>query len=225
MNNYRLHQLIASVCVAIFIMSGALCLLVRNRSVYERTNKEYRETLEEISVESDELDKPLTEFEASLNYNQLADEFTSFFGKDYKLMGYDISKENIDALKQLKVYYRWAWVFVIASLVVGTKSFIVLSKRRLYMPLLYGGGIAAVFTTLFTVIMARAEDGMAGHIRRMVFERDYSFFTGQDVLIKVIPPEFANRLLLVYILIVFILIVAMALIRGIIIYCGRPHRF
>lgn len=225
MNNYKLHQIIASISVTIFILCASLCILVHNRSFYEKTNKEYRETIEEISLQDEEVGIVLTEFESSINYKQIADEFTAFFGNDYKLVGYELSDANIDKLKELKAYYRWAWIFAIASLVVGIRSFIVLSIRRLYMPLVYGGIGAAFMTAIFTFIMANSEDGMAGHIRRMVFERDYSFFSGQDILTKVFPPEFANKLLLAYIGIVFILILVMALIRGIIIYCGRPHRF
>ncbi len=225
MNNYRLHQIIASVSVAIFIMCTALLLLVCNRSVYEKTNKEYRDMISNTEAEYPEGEKPLTEFESSVNYNQIADEFTGFFGNDYKLVGYELSDTNIEKLKDLKAYYRWAWVFSISSLIVGIKSFVYLSKRRLYMPLVYGGIISAFITSILTFIMSVSKDGMMGYVRAMVFDRDYGFFSGKDIFVKIIPPEFANKLLIAYVLIVFILIVVMALIRGIIIYCGRPHKF
>lgn len=225
MNNYRVHQIIASVSVTIFILCTALCILVQNRSIYEKTNKEYRKLMEQTETALKEDDFTVTQFESEVNYNQIADEFSTFFGNDYKLIGYEISHTNVERLKELKSYYRWAWVFAMSSFIVGIRSFIILSKRRLYMPLVYGGMGAAFMTTVFTVIMACSKDGLGGHIRRMVFERDYSFFSGQDVLVKFLPPEFANRLLIAYIVIVLLLILAMLVIRGIIIYCGRPHRF
>lgn len=225
MNNYRLHQIIATVSVAIFILCTSLCILVQNRSIYEKTNNEYRKLTEQTEAVQEEEDFTVTQFESEVNYNQIADEFSAFFGNDYKLIGYEISHTNVERLKELKNYYRWAWVFAMASFIAGIRSFIVLSKRRLYMPLVYGGMGAAFMTTLFTVIMACSENGMGGYIRRMVFERDYSYFSGQDALVKFLPPEFANRLLIAYIVIVLLLILAMLLIRGIIIYCGRPHRF
>lgn len=225
MNNYRVHQIIASVSVTIFILCTALCILVQNRSIYEKTNKEYRKLMEQTETALKEDDFTVTQFESEVNYNQIADEFSTFFGNDYKLIGYEISHTNVERLKELKSYYRWAWVFAMSSFIVGIRSFIVLSKRRLYMPLVYGGMGAAFMTTVFTVIMACSKNGLGGHIRRMVFERDYSFFSGQDALVKFLPPEFANRLFIAYIVIVLLLILAMLVIRGIIIYCGRPHRF
>lgn len=225
MDNYRLHQFIASASVAVFILCVALCILVCNRSVYEKTNKEYRASLNLDSTQWTEYEKPLTEFESYINYTQIADSFTSFFGKSYKLVGYELSKDNVKKLGTLKVYYRWAWVFAVLSVVVAMRSFMILSKRRLYMPLIYGGIGAVALTGILTLIMRLSNSGMAGHIKDMVFLRDYSYFSGNDILLKIIPPGFAGGLMIFYVLTVIGLALFMAFLRWFIIFCGRPHRF
>ncbi len=223
MNRYTVYQIIASFCVAIFIVSTALILTCYNRSIYSRCYENYYNTKQkEAKVEADAM---LSEFEAQLNYEHLADDFIAFFENEYKFSGYDILETNVDRLKELKSMYRLTWILALVSLGIGIRSFVVLSKRRQYMPLIYGGTLAAFLTVLNTFFIVSAKDGILFAFRNMIFKGDYSFFSEGDILLGMLPPDFAKMLLLAYIAIVFILILAMVLVRWFINYCGRPHKF
>ena len=223
MDNYKLHQIIASVCVALFIVTGAVCILCYDRSIYGKCYTNYQALMNSEAIEEEY--GLISEFEAKLNYEGLADDFSSFFNGNYNLTGYELSDANEESLKELKIYYRLAWIVMLISAGFGIKSFIFLSKRRLYMPLIYGGTLAGLLTVVNTLFMIGAKGGILYSIKSMIFREDYSFFSGKDILVGIIPPDFARMLFLAYILIVFLLIALMALIRSIIIFCGRPHRF
>lgn len=223
MNRYTVHQIIASFCVAIFIVSVALILLCENRSIYSKCYEEYYKEQQEQS--EDTAKAMISEFEAKINYEHLADGFTSFFGNDYEFSGYDIAEANVSKLKELKPFYRGAWVLALLSFGFGLRSFMILSKRRQYMPLIYGGTLAAFLTVMNTFFIVSSKDGILFAIRNMIFKGDYSFFAEGDILLGMLPPDFARMLLLAYIVIVFILILVMVLVRWFINYCGRPHKF
>lgn len=229
MENYRLHQIIASISVTIFILSAAVCIMVCNRSVYEKANSAYRNSREISTGTADDIalgqEDNMSEFESELSYKQLADSFTSFFKSDYKLVGYELGDANIEKLNRLKGYYRWAWLFAISSFIIGMRSFGILAKRRLYMPLVYGGAGSIVMTGIFTLIMALSSGGMSFQLKNMIFNEDYSYFSQGDILTSIIPPDYARRLFVFYIFAVMGLAIFMMLIRGIIIFCGRPHKF
>ncbi len=222
MNRYTFYQIIASFCVAIFIVSTALILMCFNRSIYSRCYEDYYNNQTEAKAEMGDM---LSAFEAQLNYEHLADDFTGFFENEYEFSGYDILDTNVARLKELKFIYRLAWVLALVSLGLGIRSFVVLSKRRQYMPLIYGGTLAAFLTVLNTFFVVSAKDGVLFSLRNMIFKGDYSFFFEGDILRGMLPPDFARMLLLAYIAIVFILILAMVLVRWFINYCGRPHKF
>lgn len=218
MDKYKKYQFIASICVAMFIVSFALCILVMNRSVYNKCAENYK-------FKDENSDVVLSEFEAKLGYEQLADDFTSFFKGGYSIEGYDILGANVERLNTLKSYYRWAWVISILSFGGAVYSFIILSKRRYYAPLLYGGLLAAFLTSTNAFFVLKSDKNVLQGIRNMIFSEDYSYFITGDIVTRILPPEFARFLSLTYILIVFILILVMVLIRRFIIYCGGPHKF
>ncbi|MBE5943609.1 MAG: hypothetical protein E7258_01685 [Lachnospiraceae bacterium] len=221
MNRYTLYQVLASLCVAAFIVSAALIILSKNRSIYVRCYDNYIDTLEEQG----QGDNVLSSFEAQLNYEHMAEGFSTFFGGDIEFSGYPISKNNVEKLNQLKFYYRLAWIVVVISFIGGIKCFYELSKRRLYKPLLYGGLLSAFFTVIQVFVIFMSKEGTLFGLKNMILKGDYNFFAEGDILIGMLPPDFARILLLAYILIVFILILAMVLVRWFIQYCGRPHRF
>ncbi|GEM_PF-223702 len=229
MDNYKLHQVIASISVTVFIMSVAVCIMVCNRSVYDKTFNEYIDSRENDSKTgqdvTDDVTNNISEFETRVIYKQLADSFTSFFSGDYKLAGYELSGANIEKLRHLKAYYRWAWIMAVVSLITGMRSFAILAKRRLYMPLTYGALGSIIMTGIFTLVMALSGSGMGMQLKNMIFKGDYSYFSEGDVLISIFPPDYARNMLLFYIAIIQNLALLMVLIRGIIIFCGRPHKF
>ena len=103
---YRKFQWLASVCIAVFILSFAVCLLAFNRSVYRLSSTDYRNG---VTVE-------ISKAEAELYYGQIADSYCRFFTGKYRIAGYELSDENVHQLNRLKGYYRFAWILSIASL-------------------------------------------------------------------------------------------------------------
>jgi len=210
MDRYKKHQLIASICVTLFIMSFSLCLLVMNRSVFKKCAVD-KETI--------------TSAEAILNYEQLADDFETFFSKKYNVSGYEILNENVNKLNELKVYYRWAWVISVICVIVAIYSFTIISKRRDFTPFLYGGIFAAFLTSINAFVLIKSDKPIFEALRNMIFREDYSYFSEGDILLQIMPPDYAKWLALTYIFIVIILILTMIFIRAFIIFCGRPHKF
>lgn len=229
MNKYRKYQYIATFGVAFFIVSFALCLLVMNRSVFERCVQDYEARFpmgnEGTQEHASEAVVTMSAFEMQLVYEQVADSFSSFWGRTYPVTGYEISSKNVDRLNRLKGYYRLAWIVAVVSFFGTVYSFIILSKRREYMPFLHGSVLAALFTSLNALRIMSSKRELLSGIRRMVLHEDYSYFADGDVLQVILLPELARNLALVYILLVFVLILIMVFIRFIIIFSGRPHKF
>ncbi|MDE6024263.1 MAG: hypothetical protein K2G45_02315 [Lachnospiraceae bacterium] len=224
MSKYNKYQIIATICIALFIINFSLCILVMDRHVYGWCYEDYVDTLMETYGENLG-DKALSKFEAEQNYNQLADGFTKFFGNNYSDTSYEITKENIEKLNKLKGYYRLAWVVVVFSIVGIVYSYRELSRIRMYMPLLYGGILASVLTVLNAVIIMISHSDTLTGVRNMIIHGDYSYFGDMDLIRWILPPDYGMALAVAYLCIVFILIILAVLIRAIIIFCGRPHKF
>lgn len=217
MDKYKKYEFLATICVMVFILSMALVVLVKNKSIYTFT-------LNHSSVSQTEV-SGMSNFELKVSYEQLADDFSSFWKKGYEVSGYTIDKANVDKLNHLKAYYRTAYILAIISLITGIYCFIILSKCRLYKPFLYGSALAVLVTSLEALILMRSDKPLLLGIRNMVLKEDYGYFADGDVLKTLLLPEFARFLALSYIALVFIMILIMVLIRGFIIFRGRPHRF
>ncbi len=220
----------ASVYVAVFILSAALCILVMDRKVFalcpnHADNLYAVSTGTDVSATGTTDGVVMSEFEIQMIYQQLADDFSSFWSKNYEISGYEITAANTDKLNHLKRYYRFAWIFAIAGFVGTVYCFVILSKRRLYMPFLYGGALAAFLTSIQALVLMVSDAPVASGLRRMILQEDYSYFAEGDILRTLFPPEFARYMAFAYLLLVFGLILLMALIREIIIFRGRPHRF
>ncbi len=224
MDKYRKYEITAAICVAIFIVSFSLVLLVSNRSVYGLCYDKYYEDLTEIYGDNIG-DKALTPLEAKENYEQIADGFSSFFKSDYSGVSYKLSERNVKLLNRLKGYYRFAWIVSIISLSGAIYSFIILSKRRNYMPLLTGG-LAASFLTVFNAfVIVMSKGSTLSGVKNMIMCGDYSYFPDADVIVWCMPPKFGMWLALLYLGIVFGMILLAALIRLVILFLGRPHKF
>ncbi|MCM1287765.1 MAG: hypothetical protein NC240_05595 [Clostridium sp.] len=224
MDKYRKYEIAAVICVAIFIVCFSLCLLVSNRSVYSLCYDKYYEDLTEIYGDNIG-DKALAPLEAKQNYEQIADGFSSFFKSDYSGVSYKLSERNVKLLNRLKGYYRFAWIASIISLAGAVYSFINLAKRRNYMPLLTGGFAAACLTVFHAVVIGVSKGSTLSGIKNMIMYGDYSYFPDADVLVWCMPPKFGMSLALLYLGIVFGMILLAALIRRIIAFWGRPHKF
>lgn len=163
--------------------------------------------------------------EAQICFEELADSYCTFFKGDYEVVAHEVSEDNVDLLKRYQWYYRLAWILVILSCLYAIRSFIVLSTRRLYMPLLYGGAGAILLTIVNVLHILTSGRELLSNVRDMVFHKDYGCFVKDGVFGWMIPESFGPGLFFTYILYVLGLCVFMALIRAIIIFKGRPHKF
>lgn len=212
---YRRLQWIASLCIAVFIVHFALCMLVMNRSVYKHTKADYAQT-GTVAI---------SKAEAELYYEQVADSFSSFFKGDYEIAGYSLTETNKKQLNTLKGYYRLAWIVSIVSFGCGAYCIGKLWRRRETMPLLYGSAGGALLTSIFALRIVLSDKPVLGGIRNMIFRGDYSFFSEGDLLRDILPAAFARNLAFYYLGIVTIEILCFVLLRMVIRFSGRPHKY
>ena len=53
-------------------------------------------------------------------FTQLSDSFAKFFGKNYEISGYELTKENTKHLNDIKTYYRLSVVISIFSFIASS---------------------------------------------------------------------------------------------------------
>lgn len=242
MERYRKISFLASICVALFIVNFAFCILCMNKTVYEKcfdnyvAGKEIDETGKDNADNSffDEVTATRTDasyeihiedFEMKANYEKLSEDFKAFFKGKYKLVGYELDKHNVDRLNHIKWFYRLAWLISIASLAGMVYAFVILSKRRMFMPFVYGSVLAAFLTSVNSLIFMKSGKEFFVAARDMVFRQNYSYFSDKDILLQILPPAYARWMAIAYLLFVAVLIILMILIRWFILFCGRPHKF
>lgn len=220
MDRYRKISFWATVCVALFIINFAFCILCMNKTVYEKC---FESSVAKES--SDSGDVIMEDFEKKANFEKLSDDFKKFFKGKYELIGYELDKHNLDRLNHIKWFYRLAWIVSIATLYGMVHCFIILSKRRMFMPFVYGGVFAAFLTSLNALIFMRSGREFFSAARDMVFRENYRYFSDGDVLLSILPPAYARWMAVSYILFVGVLIILMIFIRWFILFMGRPHKF
>ena len=235
MERYRKISFIASLCVALFIINFAFCILCMNKAVYERCFENY---VADVNVEEDltldvstatdtdaDYSVRLEDFERKANFEKLSEDFKAFFKGKYELIGYELDEHNVDRLNHIKWFYRLAWLVSIATLAGMVHSFVILSKRRMFMPFIYGGVLAAFFTSVNALVFMKSDKEFYAAARDMVFRKNYSYFSDKDILLQILPPDYARWMAIAYLLFVAVLIILMIFIRWFILFCGRPHKF
>ena len=213
--DYRKFQVIASICIAVFIASFGICLLSFNRGVYKRSAEDYYEG-NTIAI---------TKAEATLYYEQIADSFCSFFKSGYDVGGYTLTDTNIRRLNRLKGYYRMAWIISIFAFVGMVYSFRKLWRRRETMPCFYGSAGGALLVAVMMLRLVFSHKTVLRGLRDMILKNDYSYFSQGDLLCQILPDGFARNLVLWYLLIVVVEIAFFVLIRVGIRFLDRPHRY
>lgn len=243
MDRFKKHEILATIYVAVFIICAAVFLLVQSDKVLGICAKNLETGLyvatgsdAEIHTSNDARDEAISqtnssltvidisENEARLYFEQLVFSFRSFWSSDYEISGYQISTKNVGFLNDLKVLYRIAVIFGVLCLVGMIYSFSVLSKRRILTPFMYGGFVATAFTAISMFGMMLQKHGFFADLKRMILLDDYSCLD-TDILRSIIPQSFALHMCLAYIVLVLIWVLVMNLIRWIILFNGRPHRF
>ena len=217
----KICQVIASICVAVFIVDFAFCLMCGSKFVYNRI---YMQEGVQLMTEDDE-DEPLTDFEAQVIFSQLSDDFTTFFKSDYDIAGYELTQDNLRFLKEMKGYYRRAVVMVILSVGGFVYCYVELSKRRELGPLLYGSALACFLLALRILFITIAKKGIRYYLQLMILRRDYSVFGEGDVLSKLFPADYARGMAVVYVGYALILTLGVLIVRKLIIKAGKPHKF
>ena len=238
MERYRKISYLATICVALFIISFAFCILCMNKTVYERCfesfaagnevgDEEKNQTvIAETATGTDAVyEIRLEDFEKKANFEKLSDDFKAFFKGKYELVGYELDEHNVDRLNHIKWFYRLAWLVSIATLAGMVHSFWILSKRRMFMPFIYGGVLAAFFTSVNAFVFVKSDREFFSAARDMVFRQNYRYFSDKDILLQILPPSYARWMAIAYLLFVAVLIILMILIRWFILFCGRPHKF
>lgn len=226
MNRYTKNQIVATFAVAFFILSVSLCVTVRDKRLYIKCYNTYIESVEKEQINgSDNTGDKFSLVEAELYHNNLRDDFKSLFKNKYDLINYELLRSNTEKLNHLKTYYRIAWIVALVSLITGSYAFYNLSKRRLYMPFLYGGILAAFLSSINAIRFFICRGGTLFALKNMILHRDYSYFDEGDVLLKLIPPEYAMYMARYYLFQVFLWIIIMVLVRRIIVNMGKPHKF
>ena len=220
MERYRFYRIIATISIALFIVNFAFVIVCKNKNIYNRCIES--NGLVEVS-NSEGIS--IKEFEAKANFNELNEDFTKFFSSKYKLVGYELSKTNIKRLNKIKGYYRMAWVLSIASLAGIIVSIIVLQKRRIFNSFIEGGILSILLTAINFILFLRSKSDVLSGIRDMIFHKNYEYFVSDDVLTMMLPESFASWMAISYIICVVVLMLIMFIIRGIIAFAGRPHRF
>ena len=204
---YRKFQWLASVCIAVFILSFAVCLLAFNRSVYRLSSTDYRNG---VTVE-------ISKAEAELYYGQIADSYCRFFTGKYRIAGYELSDENVHQLNRLKgCNYRLTEKII---------CWIRLWRRRETMPCFYGSAGGACLVALLMLRIVTSKREVYAGLRNMIFRGDYGYFSSGDVLCKILPETFARNLALLYLGIVAAEIFVFVMIRVCVRLAGRSHRF
>lgn len=221
MDRYIKYQIIASICIALFVISTAVQILAHDNKIYNKCYEKYYE-----ENQSTEEGMPVkSPAEVALYYEQLSDSFTDFFGKDYEISGYELTKDNKDNLNELKSYYRVSCLVALVSLVAGAYCIWFISRRRMYMPFVYGGVLAAFITSVNFLVLMLSDNKVISAVRNMILKKDYGYFVEGDVLLSLFPPEYARWLAIAYVAFTVVLILLMVMLRQFIVYLGRPHKF
>ena len=215
MERYRKISFWATICVALFIVNFAFCILCMNKTIYEKCL--------ERDVPSE--DVQLENFERKANFDKLSEEFKAFFKGKYELVGYELDKHNTDRLNHIKWRYRRAWLVSIACLAGMVYCFVVLSKRRMFMPFVYGSALSVFFTAVNALLFLRSDREFFSAARDMVFRENYGYFSDGDILLQIIPTDYARWMAISYLMFVAVLAILMIIVRWFIMFLGRPHKF
>lgn len=213
MRKYKIIEIIVSLALGIFIVSFGFVITAHNRSVYA------------ISVERWKQLNNMTNLEAVLIFDEIADDFCDVSNKEFS-GNYIINKENASSLFYMQSIYKRQLVKAVIAFVIIIFGIILLKRRRKFNWLLYGGILAVLFTAIKTILLSVSHNKFSLTIKNMIFEDDYSpFFNPEDQLLVIIPDAFARNIAVFYLIVVGVMVFVAVFIRLFIIYCGRPHKF
>lgn len=233
MKNYRRYKILATVSIGVFIVCFAVIMTAWNRSIYEKcieqaSDKFYVEYVtKEYTTGSvvTKYNKELVALELTLNYEKLADAFCAYFEDEYDIPNNELLENNTEGLNAIKVYYRWSVWLCLFSIVGIVYSMLHLYKGRYYSPYTYGGLLGILLLLIQGLGLILSDNVVFSGLKQMIFYQDYSFFKEGDVLLLMLPPEYARWLAIGYFIFGFGMSVVFFVLRGITIYRTKPHKF
>lgn len=233
MKNYRRYKILATISIGIFIVCSAVIMTAWNRSIYEKcieqaSDKFYVEYVTKGYTTGSvvtKYNKELVALELKLNYEKLADAFCAYFEDEYKIPSNELLENNTEGLNAIKVYYRWSVWMYIFSIVGIVYSMLHLYKGRYYSPYTYGGLLGILLLLIQGLGLILSDNVVFNGLKQMIFFQDYSFFKEGDVLLLMLPPEYAKWLAIGYFIFGLGMSVVFFVLRGITIYRTKPHKF
>lgn len=233
MKNYRRYQVLATICIGIFIVCFAVVLTAWNRVTYKKCieNASDRFYVEYVTREytvgtiDTEYNKELVTLELILNYDKLADAFSGYFQDEYKIPNNELLENNTEGLNAIKVYYRWSLWIGFFCLVGIVYSLLHLYKGRYYSAFTYGGILGMLLIAIQGILLIISDNVVVNGLRDMIFYEDYSFFAKGDILTLMLPPEYARWMAVTYLVCGIGMALIFFIIRGITIYRTKPHKF
>lgn len=220
---YKRCEIIATLCVAIFIFNFSFVLMLSNDTAFRAYNE--HKGMENSIIVEDITSEVLSGYEAELNYKYIKEEFKKFFNNEYKIPTYAVSKENVQKLNDIKKHYRVAKILAFLSFVGIVFCMVILARRRMFNAFSYGAMLAVLFAAAGFIRLFITKNTELKCIKQMIFEQDYSYFMDGDVVLRLIDGNFAILMLASYFVCLFILVVFFGLLKSIINFIGRPHRF
>ena len=93
------------------------------------------------------------------------------------------------------------------------------------MPFVYGSALSVFFTAVNALLFLRSDREFFSAARDVVFRENYGYFSDGDILLQIIPTDYARWMAISYLMFVAVLAILMIIVRWFIMFLGRPHKF
>lgn len=211
--------------LVMLIISSAVTLAFAVRNVPE---KSYRPNKDGgiSSVMNNGQTETLTNFDAWVEYSIVSDGLDGDSEDGYREGSMYLSTENVMRLEQLRSAKVKASNGVFISLVVLVVCFVVVSRRRLYECIVWGGAAGVIIGLMSLLMISVSKSGVAYGIKRMIFGGSYTeLFPGHDALADIIPDGMGARVMCVYLGTICAGLMLTIAVRVVSYRKSRPHRF
>lgn len=227
------YKVLATISIGIFIVCFAVIMTAWNRVTYEKcieqaSDRFYVEYVTRgytTGTIDTKYNRELISLELILNYDKLADDFSGYFADEYEIPNNELMEDNTEGLNAIKVYYRWSLWIAVFCIVGFVYSMLHLYKGRYYSPLTYGGLLGLLLLVLQGLGLIISDKVVVSGLRDMIFYEDYSFFREGDILLHMLPPEYARWMAVTYFTYGIGMAVIVFVVRGITIHRTKPHKF
>ena len=233
MFDLKRYKVLATISIGIFIVCFAVIMTAWNSVTYKKCIEqasdrffvEYVTRGYTVGTIDTKYNKELISLELKLNYDKLTDDFCGFFQDEYEIPNNELLEDNTEGLNAIKVYYRWSLLIAVFAIIGFVYSMLHLYKGRYYTPLTYGALLGLLLLAIQGIGLIISDNVIFSSLKDMIFYEDYSFFREGDILLYMLPPEFARWMAATYFIYGIGMAVVFFIIRGITIYRTKPHKF